>query len=119
MDAAQALADLTEISPQIEAAVIFDEAGAVESSTLSDDERSREIARLAGQLFDEAGRVRSDGESPLSQLQAQLSAGSVFLLREGGRSIAVTTDAEPTVGLVFYDLRSCLRSLREEDDGAS
>jgi len=36
MDASQALADLTEISSQIEAAVLFDAAGAVEGSTLAD-----------------------------------------------------------------------------------
>jgi hypothetical protein len=28
--------------------------------------------------------------------------------------IAATTTPEPTVGLVFYDLKSCLRSLGEE-----
>jgi hypothetical protein len=27
--------------------------------------------------------------------------------------IAATTSPEPTVGLVFYDLKSCLRSLAE------
>jgi predicted regulator of Ras-like GTPase activity (Roadblock/LC7/MglB family) len=118
MDAAHALADLTEISPQIEAAVIFDDAGAVEGSTMPDDERSREIARLGSRLLEEAGRVRSDEASPVSQLQVMLGAGSVFLLREGGHSIAATTGEEPTVGLVFYDLRSCLRSLRESDGAA-
>ena len=50
MDAAQALAELTEISPQIEVAVIFDEGGGVEGSTLQDDEHSRELARLGAQL---------------------------------------------------------------------
>jgi predicted regulator of Ras-like GTPase activity (Roadblock/LC7/MglB family) len=118
VDAAQALAELTEISPQIEVAVIFDEQGGVEGSTLQDDERSRELARLGAQLLNEAARVRSAEAGDVSQLQAQLTAGSVFLLRDGERRIVATTGQEPTVGLVFYDLRSCLRSLREED-GAS
>jgi predicted regulator of Ras-like GTPase activity (Roadblock/LC7/MglB family) len=119
MDAAQALADLTEISPQIEAAVIFDDAGAVEGSTITDDERSRELARLGKRLLDEAGRVPSTGESALAQLQVELDAGSVFLVREGERAIAAATGGEPTVGLVFYDLRSCLRSLDSDDDEAA
>jgi predicted regulator of Ras-like GTPase activity (Roadblock/LC7/MglB family) len=116
VDAAQALADLKEISPQIEAAVIFDEEGAVEGSTLLDEERSREVARLGRQLLDEATTVRSQGASPLAQLQTRLRAGSVFVLREGGRSIAATTGDEPTVGLVFYDLRSALRSVAEKPE---
>jgi hypothetical protein len=29
--------------------------------------------------------------------------------------ITATTRAEPTVGLVFYDLKSCLRGLGEEE----
>jgi predicted regulator of Ras-like GTPase activity (Roadblock/LC7/MglB family) len=118
VDAAQALAELTEISPQIEVAVIFDEQGAVDASTLDDEERSRELARLGAQLLDEAARVRSAEAGGVAQLQAQLRAGSVFLVREAERRIAATTGAEPTVGLVFYDLRSCLRSVREEN-GAS
>src|SRR3954447_21271345 len=44
MDAAQALADLTEISSQIEAAVLFDEAGAVQGSTLGDEEAAMVLA---------------------------------------------------------------------------
>ena len=117
MDTAHALADLTEISPQIEAAVVFDAAGSVEGSTLDDEERSRELARLAKLLLDEAASARSAGAGSLTQLQAELRAGSVFLVREGERSIAATTSEEPTVGLVFYDLRSCLRSL-SRDGGA-
>jgi predicted regulator of Ras-like GTPase activity (Roadblock/LC7/MglB family) len=118
VDATQALDDLTEISPQIEAAVIFAADGSVEGSTLPDEERSREVARLAGVLLEEAGRIRAEGSGQLTQLQAQLRAGSTFVVREGDHSIAATTGDEPTVGLVFYDLRSTLRSLAEgEEEG--
>src|ERR671937_252500 len=41
MDAAQALADLTEISSQIQAAVLIEASGSVISSTLEDDGRTR------------------------------------------------------------------------------
>jgi predicted regulator of Ras-like GTPase activity (Roadblock/LC7/MglB family) len=116
VDAARALADLTEISPQVEAAVIFDDDGAVEASTLTDEERSREIARLGRLLFQDAGAIRSESSSALTQLQVQLRAGSVFVVREGVHSIAATTGEEPTVGLVFYDLRSALRGVGEPDE---
>jgi hypothetical protein len=35
----------------------------------------------------------------------------VFVVRDGERTIAATTTPEPTVGLVFYDLKTCLRSI--------
>jgi hypothetical protein len=37
--------------------------------------------------------------------------GSVFVVRDGKRLIVATTAPEPTVGLVFYDLKSALRDL--------
>ena len=40
------------------------------------------------------------------------STGSVFVVRDGERMIAATTRPEPTVGLVFYDLKHCLRDRR-------
>ena len=43
MDASQALADLTEISSQIEAAVLFDDAGAVLGSTLPDGAAAEDL----------------------------------------------------------------------------
>jgi predicted regulator of Ras-like GTPase activity (Roadblock/LC7/MglB family) len=118
MEAAQALADLQEISPQIEAAVIFGGGGNVEASTLSDEASSREVARLAGRLLDEARSVRSEAAGTVAQVHALLGGGSVFVVREADRSIAATTAVEPTVGLVFYDLRSALRSVGQEDDAA-
>jgi hypothetical protein len=47
------------------------------------------------------------------QLDAALQGGSVFVVRDADRLIAATTTPEPTVGLVFYDLKSCLRALGE------
>jgi predicted regulator of Ras-like GTPase activity (Roadblock/LC7/MglB family) len=114
MEPAEALADLTEISPQVEAAVIFDRVGAVVGSTIADDERSREVARLGLQLLAEAEGVREAPEPRVAQLHVELRGGGVFVVREGELAIAATTATQPTVGLVFYDLGSCLRSLRTE-----
>jgi len=110
MDAAQALADLTEISSQIEAAVILDEEGAAIASTL-DESRSTELGRTARELIAAAGRVSDDGDRVLAQLEVSTRDGSVFVVRDEQRTIAATTGPEPTVGLVFYDLKSCLRSI--------
>ena len=114
MDAAQAIADLTEISSQIEAVVVSDGDGVVVGTNLEAGDRAQRVAEGASRLLDEAAAAATghDG-SPLTQLEAATPEGSVFVVREDGRTIVATTSPEPTVGLVFYDLKSCLRSLDE------
>src|SRR4051812_482587 len=105
MDAAQALADLTEISSQIEAAVLFDEDGSVQGSTLAGAAAAQDFARSAADLLERAGTSRS-GEGTVTQLEVSTGGGSVFVVRDGVRRIAAVTAPAPTVGLVFYDLKS-------------
>ena len=108
---AQALADLTEISTQIEAAVVFDREGTVLGST-QDDERAGRLAATALELV-RAAESAAEADQ-LVQFDVMLANGSVFVAVDGDRLIAATTGPEPTVGLVFYDLKSCLRGLAEE-----
>jgi predicted regulator of Ras-like GTPase activity (Roadblock/LC7/MglB family) len=107
MDAARALADLVEISSQIEAVVLIDAEGAVEATTVADPERAAELARVAQEIA--AGAAALD-ERDASQIEVALLEGSVFVVRSEGRTILATTRPDPTVGLVLYDLRSCLRN---------
>jgi len=107
MDAAQALADLTEISSQVEAAVLFDESGEVAASTLPGGEGAAALASAAGELLARASELGDGAE--VAQVEASTPNGSVFVVSDGSRRIAATTAADPTTGLVFYDLKSCLR----------
>jgi predicted regulator of Ras-like GTPase activity (Roadblock/LC7/MglB family) len=113
MDPAQALADLTEISSQIQAAVLFDESGAVQGSTLGQEEAAAGLAAAAAQLLAAVDDLAPD-PAAVTQLEAATGDGSVFVVRDGTRRIAATTAPAPTVGLVFYDLKSCLRDAAEE-----
>ena len=106
--AAEALKDLMEISSQVRSAVVFAPAGAVEASTLADEARGAELARAANELLGAAADVR-EGAAAVNQLEVATAEGSVFVVRDADRVIAATTSADPTVGLVFYDLKSCLR----------
>jgi predicted regulator of Ras-like GTPase activity (Roadblock/LC7/MglB family) len=108
MDAQQALADLTEISSQIESAVVFDDKGKVVGSTLPEGDA---FAQAAADLLAAAEELKT-GDSRLTQLEIATGDGSVFVVREGKTAIAATTPPEPTVGLVFYDLKSALRSVK-------
>jgi len=119
MDAAQALADLTELSAQIERAAVVDADGGVLASTFGDDERARRFAEGARRLAEEAETARtSRGLSGVAQLEAATLGGSVFVVQDGRRLIAATTRPEPTVGLVFYDLKHCLRAIGDGDAAA-
>ena len=109
MDVEQALADLTEVSAQVQTAVVFDAAGAVVGSTLSEDRRPADLVQRARALLDAAGTVRR--EAPLRQLAALTPSGAAFVVRRGDRLIAATTAPGPNVPLVFYDLHTCLENL--------
>jgi hypothetical protein len=102
--AEQALADLTEISSQVRAAALFDAKGDVAASTLADPQP---FVRAVQDLLAAAAEARP---GTLTQLEAATGDGSVFVVRDGDSFIAATTPAEPTVALVFYDLKTALRA---------
>ena len=116
MDAAAALERLREISSQVRTAVIFERGGKIVGSTLDDGDRAKRVAAEAEGLLDDAERRRGDGEgqAEFAQLEVALRDGSVFVVRDAERLIVATTPPEPTVGLVFYDLKSTLRELAAE-----
>ncbi len=116
MDAIQALKELTEVSSQIEAACLFDSSGTEMASTLPDEAATQRLVEAAVALLAEASSIPTDS-GPLAQLEAATLEGSVFVVLDGDRAVAATTRLEPTVGLVFYDLKSCLRAVAAEGDG--
>ena len=109
MDASQAIADLTEISPQVRHVVVVAADGTVSGSNLPGDDPAERLADGGRRLLEAAEELRPG----VAQLEAATVEGSVFVVRDGDRLIAATTTPEPTVGLVFYDLKTCLRSIDE------
>jgi len=105
VDAAQALADLVEISSQIEFAVLADGDGIVLASTLGNDARAGTIAEEARELLQ--GAAGPAGEP--THLEVAFNEGCVFIVTDGDRLVAAVTGRDPTSGLVFYDLKTCLR----------
>jgi hypothetical protein len=106
VDAAQALADLTEISAQIEAAVVASPDGEALASTRRDGAG----AALAGAAAD---LLREAGEQAVA-VEAATGEGSLFAARDGVHVIAAVTGRDAPSGLVLYDLRTCLRRLAEQ-----
>ena len=115
MDATQAITDLREISPQVRDVVVIGADGAPAGSNLNEGAAVARLADGARKLVENAESLRPG----VSQIEAATLGGSVFVVRDGERLIAATTTPEPTVGLVFYDLKTCLRSIDQEIPDAS
>lgn len=114
MDAAQSLADLLELSPDVEAAAVF-RGGELLGVAGAGEEAAGRLVGDAGRLLDRAGEIRSDG-SRVTQIHAVLGDGSVFVVRERGGELAAVAvaSARATPGLVFYDLKRALAAVAEE-----
>ncbi|HEY2787887.1 MAG TPA: roadblock/LC7 domain-containing protein [Gaiellales bacterium] len=111
MDAAAAIDELKGLSTQIEVIMVAGRDGAVTAATV-DDARAARLGSLARDLVEGSDSVRGDlGRDALAQLQAATPDGSVFVVLDGDRMAVATTGADPTVGLVFYDLKTLLRQL--------
>jgi predicted regulator of Ras-like GTPase activity (Roadblock/LC7/MglB family) len=115
VNAAQALADLVEISSQIESAVLAGSDGTVLATTLADQAKAEAIAGEARTLLDGAA---GPAGTP-SQVEVSFHEGCVFVVTDGERLVAAVTGRDPTAGLVFYDLKTCLRLSAEEPPKAA
>lgn len=111
MEPNEALAELLDLSSQIEDAALLGESGFVLASS-GTPERGEQLARIAAELVAAAGEVRPTND--VSRVEVALESNSVFVIREGGRTAVATTVSEPTAGLVVYDLRTALRRLEEQ-----
>jgi hypothetical protein len=113
MDAAAALADLVEISPQIEAAALVDRSGEMAGSVGVPDARATLLARAVRELLDGAAAFRSD-QGRVTQLHAELAGGDLFAVADDGQAIVAVARERATPGLVFYDLKRCLAAVDDE-----
>jgi hypothetical protein len=113
VDAARALADLVEISPQIEAAAIVAGNGELAGSVGVPERRAGILARVVRELLDGAAGFRSDA-SRVTQLHAELGDCELFVVNGGDeRMIVAVTRGRAAPGLVFYDLKTCLTRLAD------
>ena len=107
--AAAALADLSEISSQLEAAVVVDADGVVLAAT-GEGVNGETLARTGLALI-EAAETEFGGSRSVCRAQVALREGSLFVALESGLGIVARTSPNPASGLVFYDLGSCLNAV--------
>jgi predicted regulator of Ras-like GTPase activity (Roadblock/LC7/MglB family) len=114
--AGRALEELLEVSPQVDAAVILERDGGrlLASAPASSDRVADRLATTCVKIVDAAEQARRElGREPVSQVEVATPDGHVFVVADATWIVAAVTDADPTVGLVFYDLKTSLRTVRE------
>jgi predicted regulator of Ras-like GTPase activity (Roadblock/LC7/MglB family) len=114
MDAAQALRELRELSSQITAAIVLDADGSVLATSPDDPAASAALTASTLELVTAAADLGADG-GDVTRVEVELEEGAVFVVREGGVTIAATTGPKPTSGLVVYDLRTCAQSIQPSE----
>jgi hypothetical protein len=114
VEPARALADLVEISPQLQAVAVVTAAGEVVGSVGTPEARAGVLARALRELLDGAA---FRAESRVTQVHAELDEGDVFAVTgEDSRTIVAVAVGRPPPGLVFYDLKRCLALLERGAD---
>ena len=120
--ASSALDELLDVSPQVHAAVILERgSGRLVASAPDSATRPEQLATLATRMLDAAEQARNElGREPVSQFEVATPDGHVFVVADASSVVAAVTETDPTVGLVFYDLKTALRAVRDaagSDDG--
>lgn len=120
--ASRALEELLEVSPQVDAAVILERDGGrlLASAPASNARGADRLAATCVKIVDAAEQARRElGREPVSQVEVATPDGHVFVVTDSTWIVAAVTDADPTVGLVFYDLKTALRTVREAGPNTS
>ncbi len=110
-----AFAEMLDISTDIDKAVLLGPGGIL-AANMSEEAQATAIAQV--EEFARLGDARAAemGSQPLTQLVVETPAGLVFYARETGSegmSILATGKKGSRVGLVLYDLRTCMRDAHE------
>jgi predicted regulator of Ras-like GTPase activity (Roadblock/LC7/MglB family) len=113
--ASSALDELLDVSPQVYAAVILERgSGRLLASAPDSTVSPEQLATLTSRMLDAAEQARTElGREPVSQFEVATPDGHVFVVADSSSVVTAITATDPTVGLVFYDLKTALRAVRD------
>ena len=107
----EAVRDLLNISTDIVRVAVLGPEGEVLAAAPA--AAGPELAPAAGRLW--AAAETSAGSSSIDNVVVQDAQGAVALLQAHGRRIAAVTGPRPAVGLLLFDLRTCLGDAYAEE----
>ena len=107
--AEQALALLSEMSPDLRGAAILGPGGSVLAASGEPDRWAEDGAAL----LEIADRAEAEG---VEQIHIGTEQGEVFALRHAGLAAIAVTERFALASLMLFDMRSTLRQLAQEDN---
>jgi predicted regulator of Ras-like GTPase activity (Roadblock/LC7/MglB family) len=103
----EAIRDLLNVSTDIHGVAVLGPEG--DLAAAGPGAVAADLAAAAGRLWAAAvTRAAALGDSPLDHVVVQDANGAVAMLAARGRRIAAVTGPRPAVGLLLFDLRTCL-----------
>jgi predicted regulator of Ras-like GTPase activity (Roadblock/LC7/MglB family) len=114
----EAIRDLLSISTDIRRLAVLDDGGAVLGA--GPEGAGAEVSVAADGLWRAAAGAAERGadtaaHAPLDHVVVDLGDAAVVALEAGGRRIVAVTAASPPLGLVLFDLRTCLADAFPEE----
>lgn len=115
MKADEAIRDLLSFSTDVHAVAVLGPEGDVIAA--APGAAAGALRAAAGRLWRAAeARAAALGSSPLCHVVVQDEAGGVGMLQAHGGRIVAVTGARPAVGLLLFDLRTCLGDALAQED---
>ena len=113
----EAIRDLLNVSTDIQSVAVLSPEGDVAAA--GPGAVAADLAASAGRLWETAAERAADcGQgSPLDHVVVQDAQGAVAVLAAHGRRIAAVTGPRPAVGLLLFDLLTCLGDAFAVEDG--
>jgi predicted regulator of Ras-like GTPase activity (Roadblock/LC7/MglB family) len=112
----EAIRDLLNVSTDIQGVAVLGPEGdlvATSPGVTADD-----LGAVAGRMWEAAaGRAAAFGDVPLEHVVVQDASGAVAMLAAHGRRVAAVTGPRPAVGLLLFDLRTCLGDAFSSEEG--
>ena len=103
----EAIRDLLNVSTDIRSVAVLGTDGDIAAA--GPGAVAADLAATAARLWEAAlERAATLAESPLDHVVVQDARGAVAMLAARGRRIAAVTGPRPAVGLLLFDLRTCL-----------
>ena len=112
----EAIRDLLNVSTDIQGVAVLGPEGDIVAA--GPGAVAADMAGSAGRLWEAAvERSGALGGSPLDHVVVQDTHGAVAMVAAGGRRIAAVTGPRPAVGLLLFDLRTCLGDAFAAEEG--
>jgi predicted regulator of Ras-like GTPase activity (Roadblock/LC7/MglB family) len=109
-----AIHDLLNFSTDIRAVAVIGEAGEVVAAVPGPG--AVDLSGAAAALWQAAEAAASDGDAkPLEHVVVQDKDGVVAMLHDGTHRIVAVTGPKPAIGLLLFDLRTCLGDAYPEE----